>query len=77
MAIYKVSEGGEPPTYVISSGGAWLPGSYEDRRTANYAFRFPDDVLLRLRDQAKTRAGRQRGVITWGDLEAAKRSMKA
>ena len=65
--IYKV-EGG----CVISSGGSWLPGCYEDERTARYAFRFKDEVLQRLQDEANTRAGGKGGVITWGDLARAR-----
>ena len=47
MAIFKVKEG----TYVIGSGGVWLPGIYESERAARYAFRFPDDQLRKLQDK--------------------------
>lgn len=67
MAIHKVAEG-----FVISSGGVWLPGCYEDERTAKYAFRFTDDVLQRLQDDANAREGHYKGVITYGDLARAK-----
>lgn len=58
--------------YVISSRGVWRPGCYEDARTARYAFRFPDEVLQRLQDEASARAGGAGGVITWGDLARSK-----
>ena len=46
MAIYKTDDG----SYVISSGGMWLPGAYADSRTARYAYKFPDAELIKLRD---------------------------
>lgn len=66
MAIHK-TEGG----YVISSHRVWMPGCYEDERTARYAFRFDDEVLQRLQDDANARAGGTGGTITWGDLARA------
>ena len=67
MAIHKV-EGG----YVISSGGVWLPGAYEDERTARYAFRLSDDVLQHLQDEANDRMpDGTGGTITWGDVARA------
>lgn len=36
--------------YVISSGGAWLPGCYANRRAAQWAFQFSTEQL---RDLAK------------------------
>lgn len=53
----------EDGTFVIASGGAWLPGVYADERAARYAFRFGDDVLAVLRD----RVGRP---VTFDDLRA-------
>lgn len=50
--LYKVESG-----FVISSRGVWLPGCYEDERTARYAFRFSDETLQRLQDDANARAG--------------------
>jgi hypothetical protein len=69
MAIHKV-EGG----YAISSGGVWLPGAYEDERTARYAFRLPDAVLQRLQDDANARMPDGKGgTVTWGDVARAAR----
>ena len=36
--------------YVISSGHMWLPGCYESRATAQYAFQFQDEVLASLQE---------------------------
>lgn len=38
-------------TFVISSHEIWLPGSYADRRTAMYAFRFSNDILWNLQEK--------------------------
>ena len=69
MAIYKV-EGG----CVIASGGVWLPGCYEDERTARFAFRLPDAEMVTLRDNAIARGD---GVITWGDVAKATAAIRA
>jgi hypothetical protein len=68
MAIYKVDGG-----YVIASGGVWLPGCYEDERTARYAFRLPDAELVELRNNAIARGD---GVITWGDVAKAAEAVR-
>lgn len=53
--------------YVISSGGMWLPGFYEDARTARYAFRCSNKMLSELRDIAA-----KRGTPTsWGEIARA------
>ena len=51
MAIYEVA--GE---YVISSHHVWLPGVYETRKAANYAFRFSDEELQKLQDSISPKA---------------------
>lgn len=53
--------------YVIGSGGRWLPGIYADERAARYAFRFADEVLVRVRDE-------QDRPVTFEDLRAARRA---
>jgi hypothetical protein len=64
MTIHVVKGG-----YVISSHRVWLPGIYEDERTARYAFRLPDDALQRLQDAANARTpDGTGGTITWGDV---------
>jgi hypothetical protein len=64
MTIHAI-EGG----YVISSHRVWLPGVYEDERTARYAFRLPVAALQRLQDAANARTpDRTGGTITWGDV---------
>ena len=65
--IKKVEHG-----YVIASRGVWLPGCFEDARTARYAFRFAPLWLERLRIDANKRAGKAKGIITWGDLARAR-----
>ena len=54
--------------YVISSGHMWLPGRYEDKQTAHYAFQFDD---LTLRDlQESVNPG---GIVTMAMLKAARK----
>ena len=55
-------------SYVASSNGVWLPGSYDSERTARYAFRFSDDVLLTLQKKINHR-GR---LITFDALREAR-----
>lgn len=60
--IYE-TEGG----FVISSHCAWVPGVYEDRKAANYAFQFKNKDLQDLQDQIGKR------FITSKDLKDLKR----
>lgn len=69
QTIHKVENG-----YVISDNHCWMPGCYEDERTAHYAFEFCDDVLSRLRDDA---ARRKTYVITFAELDAEPEKMCA
>lgn len=62
--IHKLDNG----QYVIASGGAWVPGSYESERAAKYAFRFPNEVLQRLQDSVSP------GAITFKMLQEARAS---
>ena len=73
MAIKNVN--GE---FVASSRGVWIPGVFEDERTARFAFRLADDVLIRLQQAANARAGGCGGVLTWVDLacESERERMK-
>ena len=71
--IHKTGEG----RYVISSRGVWMPGCYADEGTARYAFRFPDEALQRLQDDANARAGGTGSVITWGDLAREASNLRA
>jgi hypothetical protein len=67
--IFKVESG----AYVISSYGNWLPGNYEDERTARYAFRFDSRILQELQERINyidTGEGRP---ITFADLKATRR----
>jgi hypothetical protein len=73
MAIHKTDNG----TFVISSHHCWLPGIFEDERSARWAFRFPDEVLERLQREANVRAGGKGGVITHDDLKRVGRSSQA
>lgn len=45
--VHEVEDG-----YVISGDGIWLPGKYESREAAEYAFEFCVDLQARLRDAA-------------------------
>jgi hypothetical protein len=73
MAIFKHGDG----QYVIGSGGLWLPGVYEDERTAKYAFRFPNADLRQLQDRvnAKERDEEKR-VITFVMLQELRKQGK-
>lgn len=44
MSVHRCDNG----AWVIASGGCWLPGVYEDEKTARYAFQFKDEVLAAL-----------------------------
>jgi hypothetical protein len=56
-------------TFVISSGHSWLPGRYESRQAANYAFRFPDQALSRLQTEKNLENGGTNGLIKFCDLQ--------
>lgn len=64
--IHKTDNG----TYVISSGGCWLPGAYDSRLAAYFAFRFSGEALQRLQDAANARGD---GIITRADLNAERK----
>ncbi len=59
-------------SYVISSRHVWLPGNYDTERAAKYAFRLPDAILARLRDEAHLLDR----LIRFEDLQQAARAMK-
>ena len=65
--IYEVAHG-----FVISSGGSWLPGCYESKAAARYAYQFPNETLVRLRNESIKRHGPWKGIITSQDLKGAK-----
>lgn len=69
MAIRSLEDGAK----VISSHGVWVPGVYADDRAARYAFRFSDDVLDELQQEANVRAGGTSGTITFDDLKARRK----
>lgn len=73
MTIHRTSEG----QFVAASRGVWIPGVFEDERTARFAFRLPDAVLSRLQGEANIRAGGSGGVLTWGDLARASEQNRA
>lgn len=66
--IYETEAGG----FVISSHQAWMPGVYADRRAANYAFRFLDETLGALMENAI----QENRLITFEDLQDAKRKQQ-
>ena len=67
--IHKVtdSETGRV-SFGTSAYDVWRPGSYADERAAKYAFRFPDEVLIELRDKVKPEP------ITFAMLQEARRA---
>ena len=54
--------------YVISSGHMWLPGCYEDKRTAQYAFQFDDCTLRDLQESINPG-----GIITMAMLKTVRK----
>ena len=66
--IYKTYDG----SYVISSGGTWLSGAYEDERTAKYAFRFNDADLHKLQEEKN----KTTTIITFVDLQELRKRTK-
>ena len=71
--IHTVTPEGRESHYVISSRGTWLPGAYETKRAANYAFRFAEqDLLLLQLEKNQT----ERGIITFEDLQELRKKLK-
>ena len=66
--IYKTDDG----SYLISSGGTWLSGAYEDERTAKYAFRF-NESDLRILQEEKNKTTK---IITFVDLQELRKNTK-
>lgn len=60
-----------PDSFVISSGGMWLPGVYATERAARWAFQFTDEELLELNSTRGIGAGYQ--PITTESLRAWRR----
>ena len=55
-------------SFGTSAHECWRPGNYADERAAKYSFRFPDEVLIELRDQVKPEP------ITFAMLQEARRA---
>ena len=53
-------------SYGTSAHEVWRPGNYADERAARYSFRFPDEILIELRERAKP------GLITFAMLQQAR-----
>lgn len=66
--IHKVKDG----RYVISSGGSWLPGVYEDEATARYAFQFSDAALHHLQEIANGASDPTQRYVRMCDLKRAR-----
>ena len=66
--IQKIESG-----YVIGANQVWLPGVYESKRAARFAFRFNDEELQDLQDMVNKRAGGVGGRITLEDLRSCSR----
>ena len=54
--------------YAISSGHMWLPGCYESKEAAHYAFQFDDQTLQDLQDSVNPG-----GIISMSMLKAARK----
>lgn len=48
----------ERKTWVISSGGCWLPGSFKTKGAANMAFRLKDESLYKLSKEINIKRNR-------------------
>lgn len=59
--IYKHKDG----KYTASSNRCYIPGIYDDERTAKYAFRFSNEQLEVLQDEKN----KTDGLITFKDLQ--------
>lgn len=62
-------EGGH---YLISSHQCWMPGVYESREAAQFAFEFCDDLLVRMRDNA---IQTNDGIITMAAMKQMERDV--
>lgn len=51
-SLYEITIG----SWVIASGGTWMPGSYENEEAARLAFDFDDDTLSRLQEEVNEAA---------------------
>ena len=58
--------------YSISSRQVWVPGCYDTKRAARYAFRFSNAELEALQKRKNEENGGTCGVITFEDLKALK-----
>jgi len=56
-------------SFGTSAHECWRPGNYADERAAKYSFRFPDEVLIELRDRNPD------GLITFEMLQQARATM--
>jgi hypothetical protein len=66
--IYAVGD-----RYVISSRGVWLPGAYDSKRAARYAFRFSISELADTSRRVNVISGRS---ITFDDLHERQATRK-
>lgn len=69
MSMHELKDG----SVVIASGGLWLPGCYESKRAARFAFRLPNATLSQLRDASIARGD---GVITFSDVQTAAKRLR-
>lgn len=71
MTIFKGNFG----NFVVSSGGVWLPGVYEDERAANYAYRFSSEDLHKLQDEVNEKEpDHEKRFITFEMLQKLRRA---
>jgi hypothetical protein len=69
--IYRVGD-----HFVISSGGMWLPGAYENSRAARLAFKLPNETLQSLQDQVNRHNDYDKRIISYDSVMAAYRRRK-
>jgi len=67
--IYEIKKDGYS-NWVIADEGGWLPGSYDSREAAEYAFGFPYTTLYRLQEEINSKElDLNKRVITMDDLK--------
>tara|TARA_R110000737_G_scaffold353117_1_gene402453 strand:+ start:21989 stop:22198 length:210 start_codon:yes stop_codon:yes gene_type:complete len=62
MTVHKLKDG----TCVISNDNIYLPGYYENKKAAEFAFKISDDAKQDLQDAAYFTGNR---VIAWQDIK--------
>ncbi len=67
--IHEIDRGVQTGRFVIASHHCWMPGAYESREAAVFAFEFCEDHVVRLRDDANATND---GIITMAAMTKLK-----